>query len=98
MEKTKICPLCKRELGDSKNTSKHHLLPKSKGGKYTDIVVLHRICHRKIHSIFTENELKNQYYTIDQLLTHKEIIKFVKWVSKKSPEFYERSHQMKRDK
>ncbi len=96
MQKTNICPLCKRELGALQNTSKHHLRPKSKGGKYTDTVVLHRICHRKIHSVFTENELKNQYYTIELLLEHEEIIKFVKWVSKKSPEFYEKSRKMKK--
>lgn len=90
------CPICNRELGEESGTSKHHLIPKSKGGKYTDTIVLHNICHRKIHSVFTEKELKQEYNTIDKLIAHEEIAKFIKWVSKKPPEFYEKSRQMKR--
>ena len=93
---TDKCPLCHRILGDLEGTSKHHLIPKSKGGKHTDTVVLHRVCHRKIHSVFTERELKQAYSTIELLLEHEEIAKFVKWVRKKPPEFYERSRQLKR--
>jgi len=86
-----ICPLCKRPIGRNKNGNKHHLHPKSKGGKSDDVVVLHKICHDKIHSVFTNKELADQYNTIDALLTHPDIQKFVKWVKKKAPDYYDHS-------
>jgi hypothetical protein len=88
------CPLCSRELGNDVN--KHHLIPKTFKGK--DTVTLHRICHRKIHSVFTERELLKHYHTIERLLEHEEIQKFVSWVSKKDPDFYDGSVDHKRKK
>ena len=80
-----ICPICGRELSE-KLISNHHLIPKTFKG--TDMVPLHQICHRKLHSVFTEREMLNYYHTIDRLLENEEIQKFVKWVSKKPPEYY----------
>lgn len=85
-----ICPLCKRPLGSSYN--KHHLIPKTFRGKET--VDIHRICHDKIHSLFTERELKQEYNTIEKLLQHEEIQKFVKWLANKHPDFYERNRDI----
>jgi len=80
-----ICPLCNRELI---KPDKHHLIPKLKGGKNGDTVDLHRICHEKIHSIWTESELRDFYHTIDRIKTHEDIQKFIKWVAKKPSDFY----------
>jgi hypothetical protein len=84
-----ICPLCGRELAEPAN--KHHLIPVSKGGKNTPTIVLHKICHDKIHAVFTENELKRQYNSISQLQQQEEIAIFIKWVRKKEPAFYDKS-------
>lgn len=81
-----MCPLCKRELGTK--WDRHHLVPKTFGGK--EVVKLHRMCHTKIHSVFTERELANYYFTIDRLMENQHIRKFIKWVSKKHPDFYEK--------
>jgi hypothetical protein len=89
------CLICERELG-TENISKHHLIPKSRGGKHTDTVLIHNICHQKIHSLFTEKELKEEYHTIDKLTAHEEMQKFIKWVSKKSSNFYQRNKRKKR--
>jgi len=86
MENKKQCPLCSREITSESYADEHHLIPKSLGGKET--VTLHRICHSKIHSIFTERELKSSYYTIKLLKQNEEIIKFIKWIKNKSPEFH----------
>jgi hypothetical protein len=86
-----ICPLCERPIGDEKNGNKHHLRPKSKGGKSDVIVVLHRVCHDKIHSVFTNKQLADHYNTIEKLLTNEDIQKFVKWVKKKAPDYYDHS-------
>ena len=88
------CPLCNRPLGNDSN--EHHLVPKTFKGKET--VTLHRICHRKIHATFTERELLKHYHTLERLLEHEEIKKFVKWVSKKEPDFYDGSKDVKRKK
>lgn len=92
----KICPLCKRRLGLEENSSKHHLIPISKGGKHTPTILLHHICHQKIHSVFTEKELKRYYYTIERLIEHDELQKFIKWIAKKDVDFYIKTKQKKR--
>ncbi|MEM6700747.1 MAG: HNH endonuclease [Bacteroidota bacterium] len=92
---TQKCPLCQRELGEI-NISKHHLIPKSKGGTFGETVMLHNICHQKIHSVFSEKELRDDYNTIEKLLAHEQIAKFVKWVAKKEIGFYERNKRMKK--
>ena len=97
MEEERECPLCHRELG-RKNISKHHLIPKSQGGKHSEVIWLHNICHQKIHSLFTEKELKKHFYTIELLLEQEAIQTFVKWVVKKDPSYYERNARAKRRK
>ena len=88
------CPLCERALTHPYN--RHHLTPLSKGGRGTKTILLHKICHDKIHAVFTEMELKRHYNTIEKLKEHDEIANFIKWVRKKEPEFYDKSVHMKR--
>ncbi len=93
-----LCPLCDRELGD-KNVDEHHLIPKStlKGTKAktdpSNLGMVHKICHRKIHATFTEKELRDDYNTWDQLKAHPLIAAFIKWVAKKEPSFYSGSDE-----
>lgn len=89
-----LCPLCRRPLAEPMN--KHHLIPMSRGGKGTPTVMMHKICHNKIHAVLTEKELMRYYHTIERLQEQEEIAKFIKWVSKKPPEFYDGSVKMKR--
>lgn len=93
-EETAFCPLCERTLAPPFN--RHHLLPVSKGGRGTATVLLHKICHDKIHAVFSELELKRHYHTIERLQAHDEISSFIKWVRKKEPEYYDKSIRMKR--
>lgn len=90
-----LCPLCERVLGRV-SVSNHHLIPKSKGGKYTDTILLHHICHQKIHSVFSEKELKEHYFTVERLREHEEMQKFIKWVSKQDPSFYQKNKRSNR--
>lgn len=83
-----ICPLCDRELPESEY-SDHHLIPKVKGGKDGPRVILHRICHNKLHSLYTEAQLAAVYNNIEILRQQPEIISFVKFLSKKPPNYYE---------
>jgi hypothetical protein len=85
----KTCPLCQRPLGQL--VEGHHLIPRLKGGRAEHLVDLHSICHRKIHSVFSENELAHYYNTIERLLEHEEIKRFAHWVSKKHPDYHDSS-------
>lgn len=87
------CPLCGRIM--SAPCNRHHLLPLSKGGKNTPAILLHKICHDKVHAVFTETELKRNFNTIDKLQQHEEMAKFIKWVSNKDPQFYDKSVKLK---
>ena len=69
--------------------SRHHLIPKKFKGRET--VELHAICHNKIHSLWSERELKNRFPTIELILAEPEIQRFVAWLAGKPPEFYERT-------
>jgi hypothetical protein len=87
--------ICDRVLGDV-HISSHHLVPKSKGGTYGETILIHHICHQKIHSVFTEAELKVQLYTVAALREHEEMQKFIKWVSKQHPSFYQKNKKANR--
>jgi len=80
-----VCPLCEREIPPSQRDA-HHLIPKSKGGRYTEF--LHRVCHRQVHALFKEAELARQYATVEDLLAHSEIQTFVAWVRTKPDDFF----------
>ena len=90
------CPICDREMWKGPSIDKHHFLPKCKGGRDTEY--LHKVCHRKIHSLWTENELAKEYNNVSIIISHPEIIKFIKWISNKEPDFYDRNdrHNRKR--
>ena len=81
----KTCPLCQRILKEGPSTDKHHLIPKSLGGK--DMILLHRVCHQKIHSLFSEKDLAKKYFSIEKLLDNEDIRIFIKWVRKKPADF-----------
>ena len=85
-----VCPLCGREIPPAEQDA-HHFVPKSKGGRETQL--LHRICHRQIHALLSENELARQFNTPEALLTHPDVRTFVEWVRRKPSDFFEKSRK-----
>ena len=83
------CPLCGRPLG-TVNIDRHHLIPKSFKG--TAQFAIHKICHRKIHSVLTEKELFKAFHRWETLRAHPEIAAFIVWVAKKEPGFFSRTY------
>ena len=85
------CGLCGRVV---ERRTRHHLIPRS---RHTNKRVkrsfsreeLHRtvpLCgarHRQIHRTLTEKELEREYNTVEALLTHPDILQFVRWVERK---------------
>ncbi len=84
------CELCGRE----KELSFHHLIPvtlhKNKWFKknYTKdemnkgVYLCKLDCHKEIHKIITEKELGRSFNTLEKLLRHPKIIKYLKYIKK----------------
>ncbi|MEM1360272.1 MAG: HNH endonuclease [Pseudomonadota bacterium] len=87
MQSDPICPLCGRPIPPDVPQSQHHLIPKLKGGKGGETVLLHQICHSEIHASLTETELAREYNTIDALKSHPRLARFITWVAKRPPSF-----------
>ncbi|MEO1230490.1 MAG: HNH endonuclease [Myxococcota bacterium] len=90
------CGLCGRPMIGGPSIDRHHLVPKAEGGRHA--VWMHRVCHRKIHSLLTEKELARDYHTFEALRGLEELQAFIRWIQKKDPEFVtrHRSHSRKR--
>ncbi|HJZ59500.1 MAG TPA: HNH endonuclease [Gemmataceae bacterium] len=78
------CSLCERPFSRSQLT-KHHCLPKSRGGTADDVERLCSQCHGMVHATFTNHTLAALYPTIDQLRAAPELSGFLKWVRKQPP-------------
>ncbi len=79
------CPLCGRALVPGPSVNRHHLVPRSRGGKAA--FDIHRICHSKIHSLWTEKELAAEFHDFDRIRADPRIQVFIAWVRKQDPEF-----------
>ncbi|MDW3687391.1 HNH endonuclease [Cupriavidus sp. CV2] len=83
------CPLCGRAMVPGPSTDLHHPVPRSQGGRAA--VAMHRVCHQKIHSVFTETELAQAYHDWQRLRGHPAMADFIRWIARKPPEYYDRS-------
>ena len=91
------CGLCGRKI-PTQLLSKHHLVPKLKGGKSTEdnLVSMHRSCHDKVHAVFTEVQLARDYHSVELLLGDPEISKFVSWIQKRPIDFSDSTMSLRR--
>ena len=83
-----ICPLCDRPIPPEARASRHHLVPRLKGGTHLGTVRLHQICHSAIHARFSETELATRLADVDALRADPEIAAFIAWVKAKPPTFH----------
>ncbi len=86
------CQLCQRET--KRGTTKHHLIPRTchknkwfqknfTRDQMRVTVELCRDCHTAVHKyVPKEKDLGRNYYTLEKLLAHPEIAKYVEWVKK----------------
>lgn len=79
---TFLCPVCERECGLSE-ASRHHVLPKSQGGREIKIVCVE--CHRQIHALFGVKELARKYSTLETLMAEPEMQTWIAWIRKRRP-------------
>ncbi|MCC7273147.1 MAG: HNH endonuclease [Alphaproteobacteria bacterium] len=72
----------------------HHLVPRRFRSR--DAVLMHRVCHDKIHAVLSDRELRDEWHSLERLRTHPEIAAFVRWVARKPPEFVDGHHVVRR--
>lgn len=76
-----LCPICGRECGASE-ASRHHVLPKSQGGRQVQIVCVE--CHRQIHALFGVKELVC-FDTLAKLTAEPQMQTWIAWIRKRRP-------------
>lgn len=81
------CWFCARPLG--RLVEWHHPLPKSRGGR--EVVPLHPICHRAIHTSLSNAELARDGRSAADLRDHPALAAFLCWIAGKPPDFYART-------
>lgn len=89
-----ICALCGRDV---ESISNHHLIPRVRHNKrnrnrLTREERLQQIkiccpCHKQLHALFTEKELDYTYNTLETLLSHPDMQKFIAWIKNKPVNF-----------
>lgn len=81
------CPICGRDmLDDGVSVNKHHFIPKARGGKESHYC--HRLCHNKIHSLWTVKELESAYADAQTIREDARMQEFIRWVANKPLTFY----------
>ncbi|WP_037499348.1 HNH endonuclease [Sphingomonas jaspsi] len=79
-----ICWLCRRPIGT--RIEWHHPVPKSRGGR--DVVPVHPICHRTLHTRFSNVELERFGGDVGAIRDDQEIARFLRWVALKPADFH----------
>jgi hypothetical protein len=65
--------------------TKHHCLPKEKGGTSDHVELICSQCHGMVHATYTNRTLAALYPTIEQLRWAPELAGFLRWVRKQPP-------------
>jgi len=86
-----ICPLCGRPIPPAARQSLHHLVPRLRGGKGGETVLLHQICHNEVHATLSEADLAREYSDMAKLRGHPRLRRFVDWVRKRPPGFHSKT-------
>ena len=83
-----VCPLCERPIPPGAKASRHHLVPRLKGGAKHPTVRLHQICHSAIHARYREAELARRLSDVDSLRREPGLADFLAWVRTKPDDFH----------
>src|SRR5438067_1312265 len=77
----KPCGLCGRGF-ERPGLTKHHCLPKEKGGTQEDVELLCSQCHSMVHATYTNRTLAQIYGTLAELRRAPELTGYLRWVRK----------------
>ena len=88
-----VCPLCGRAIPPHGRSSRHHLVPKLKGGAKLGTVHLHQVCHSAIHARFSEAELARRLADVESLRADPALAEFIAWIRTKPDDFHAPTRQ-----
>ena len=83
-EAERVCNLCDRPFSRD-GLTKHHCLPRAKGGTREDVELLCPQCHGMVHATYTNATLAALYPTLAKLREAPELAKYLRWVRKQPP-------------
>src|SRR5262245_50512641 len=84
MSETVHCGLCQRPFERARLT-KHHLLPREKGGTSAHVELLCPQCHGMVHATYTNATLALNLANIHRLRDAPELAGYLRWVRKQPP-------------
>jgi 5-methylcytosine-specific restriction protein A len=89
------CSLCERPF-ERRQLTKHHCLPREKGGGPEDVALLCSQCHGMVHATYTNATLAQRYATAHELRQAPELGPFLRWVQKQPPSRRKRNQSRRR--
>ena len=89
------CALCGRPF-EGKQLTKHHCLPRQKGGTREDTELLCRQCHGMVHATYTNATLAVLYPAIEELRQAPELSAYLRWVRKQPSSRVKRNRSRRR--
>ena len=95
MDESTPCGLCGRGFPTDRLT-RHHCLPKSKGGTRDDVSLICSQCHGMIHATYTNATLAVVYPTLADLRQAPELAAFIRWVRKQPATRKKRNKERRR--
>ena len=78
------CGLCGRQFA-RRQLTKHHCLPREKGGTTEHVELVCGQCHSMVHATYTNETLAKLYPTLRELRGAPELAAFLRWVRKQPP-------------
>ncbi|MFB6282489.1 MAG: hypothetical protein ABEK59_00950 [Halobacteria archaeon] len=77
------CPVCRRvipveRIDDSAVVQEHHLIPENREESPT--VELCRPFHKQVHNLFSNEELRERYDTVEKIRNSERIEGYVEWI------------------
>jgi hypothetical protein len=78
-----VCALCRRRipterLADPQAVQEHHLRPERRAESAT--VMLCRPCHKQVHALFTNEELREGFDTAEKLREADRLADYLEWI------------------
>ncbi len=70
------CELC---LRDTDRYTVHHLVPRSRGGRFGPKAKLCPTCHRQLHALFSEATLAKELHSIDLIRANPQMSEYLRW-------------------
>lgn len=83
-----FCALCGRRIPPGARASRHHLVPRLKGGAKLPTVRLHQICHSAIHARYSETDLARRLSDPESLRADPLLATFLAWIAGKPDDFH----------